>query len=350
MARAFARSHTCTVWLREVTVHHHHHQSPHPPSTAGAKWAHKSGHEDPEARRRRKEERRARKKAAAAAGGSGRKSRGSLDGFIVKDGDNEDDDDWAPKPRRRTSAAGSKRSSGAAAAGRPRDVSSDGGWEAGGRRRADASSSDDSGSDTDSSSDDSGDGPSRGAAARRGRRSSSVGASSKASGSSKAAAGKKPGGAGSLGYSEEWCSWAGEGSAIEYQLMADLDQKGAEASCKTVFVCALLDELVAKGHRVLVFSQSRVMLDITQVRGDCCSWCLAQLPLVSDSAFATLLFTTPLRPPHPHELTPTPPPSLPSRPAISPFAASTAPCRRPRRGRPRWSASRRGAAPSPCSC
>ena len=38
----------------------------------------------------------------------------------------------------------------------------------------------------------------------------------------------------------------------------------AEASCKTVFVMALLTELIAGGHRVLVFSQSRVMLDILQ--------------------------------------------------------------------------------------
>jgi hypothetical protein len=43
---------------------------------------------------------------------------------------------------------------------------------------------------------------------------------------------------------------------------------GADASCKTAFVIALLDELVTKGHRVLVFSQSRVMLDILQV-GPC---------------------------------------------------------------------------------
>ena len=39
---------------------------------------------------------------------------------------------------------------------------------------------------------------------------------------------------------------------------------GAEASCKTTFVLALLENLVAGGHRTLVFSQSRVMLDILQ--------------------------------------------------------------------------------------
>jgi hypothetical protein len=37
---------------------------------------------------------------------------------------------------------------------------------------------------------------------------------------------------------------------------------GAAASCKTHFVLALVDDLVASGHRVLVFSQSRLMLDI----------------------------------------------------------------------------------------
>lgn len=41
--------------------------------------------------------------------------------------------------------------------------------------------------------------------------------------------------------------------------------RGTESSCKSLFVAALLDELVAAGHRTLVFSQSRVMLDILQV-------------------------------------------------------------------------------------
>lgn len=44
-----------------------------------------------------------------------------------------------------------------------------------------------------------------------------------------------------------------------------LERKAAEASCKTIFVLALLRELAATGHRTLVFSQSRVMLDILQV-------------------------------------------------------------------------------------
>jgi hypothetical protein len=70
-----------------------------------------------------------------------------------------------------------------------------------------------------------------------------------------------------IGYSEEWCDWAGQGTEIEERLLGDLEQRGAEASCKTAFVAALLDELVGKGHRVLVFSQSRVMLDIMQVGG-----------------------------------------------------------------------------------
>lgn len=34
---------------------------------------------------------------------------------------------------------------------------------------------------------------------------------------------------------------------------------GFAASCKTVFVMALLKNLVKEGHRTLIFSQSRVM-------------------------------------------------------------------------------------------
>lgn len=39
---------------------------------------------------------------------------------------------------------------------------------------------------------------------------------------------------------------------------------GVDTSCKTAFIMSLLAELVAKGHRTLIFSQSRVMLDILQ--------------------------------------------------------------------------------------
>jgi SNF2 family DNA or RNA helicase len=50
---------------------------------------------------------------------------------------------------------------------------------------------------------------------------------------------------------------------------------GSEASCKTAFLLALLAELFAGGHRTLVFSQSRVALDIVQKaaatrRWECC--------------------------------------------------------------------------------
>lgn len=37
---------------------------------------------------------------------------------------------------------------------------------------------------------------------------------------------------------------------------------GAAASCKTQFIRRLLARLVADGHRTLLFSQSRVMLDV----------------------------------------------------------------------------------------
>lgn len=37
---------------------------------------------------------------------------------------------------------------------------------------------------------------------------------------------------------------------------------GIHVSCKSIFVAALVKELHSKGHRTLIFSQSRVMLDI----------------------------------------------------------------------------------------
>ena len=47
---------------------------------------------------------------------------------------------------------------------------------------------------------------------------------------------------------------------------------GPEASCKTHFLLALLDDLIGGGHRTLVFSQSRVMLDILQAAAKCRRW------------------------------------------------------------------------------
>ena len=49
--------------------------------------------------------------------------------------------------------------------------------------------------------------------------------------------------------------------------LQEIERKGADASCKSLFVLALLDQLAANGHRTLIFSQSRVMLDILEVRG-----------------------------------------------------------------------------------
>ena len=47
--------------------------------------------------------------------------------------------------------------------------------------------------------------------------------------------------------------------------LQEIERKGADASCKSLFVLALLDQLAANGHRTLIFSQSRVMLDILEV-------------------------------------------------------------------------------------
>ena len=50
--------------------------------------------------------------------------------------------------------------------------------------------------------------------------------------------------------------------ALEERLLALIAERGASASCKTQFAPKLVSKLVSEGHRVLVFSQSRVMLDI----------------------------------------------------------------------------------------
>lgn len=66
------------------------------------------------------------------------------------------------------------------------------------------------------------------------------------------------------GFSEEFLDWAAA-EGLEERLLDGIGQKGPEASCKALFVGDLLKCLVAAGHRTLVFSQSRVMLDILQV-------------------------------------------------------------------------------------
>lgn len=67
--------------------------------------------------------------------------------------------------------------------------------------------------------------------------------------------------------------WLPGGEDLEQKLLSDVGARGTDSSCKSQFVAALLDELVAGGHRTLVFSQSRVMLDILQVCRTCCCWC-----------------------------------------------------------------------------
>eukprot|EP00873_Tetraselmis_striata_P042879 jgi/Tetstr1/463143/TSEL_008077.t1 len=61
---------------------------------------------------------------------------------------------------------------------------------------------------------------------------------------------------------EDWWTWAGDD--IQGQLLSSLAERAADASCKTVFVMSLVRRLCDDGHRTLIFSQSRVMLDIIQ--------------------------------------------------------------------------------------
>ena len=65
---------------------------------------------------------------------------------------------------------------------------------------------------------------------------------------------------------EAWMKLA-QASLFEDKLLEEIERKGADASCKSAFVLGLLDRLAADGHRTLIFSQSRVMLDILEVRG-----------------------------------------------------------------------------------
>uniref|UniRef100_A0A383VXK8 Uncharacterized protein n=1 Tax=Tetradesmus obliquus TaxID=3088 RepID=A0A383VXK8_TETOB len=65
------------------------------------------------------------------------------------------------------------------------------------------------------------------------------------------------------GFSEEFMTWAAA-EGLQDRLLEGIRTKGPEASCKALFVADLLKGLVAGGHRTLVFSQSRVMLDILQ--------------------------------------------------------------------------------------
>ncbi|KAL4427704.1 hypothetical protein ABPG75_001793 [Micractinium tetrahymenae] len=61
---------------------------------------------------------------------------------------------------------------------------------------------------------------------------------------------------------EDWNLWAS--TELEAKLLDEVHTTGFAASCKTVFVMALLKNLVEEGHRTLIFSQSRVMLNILE--------------------------------------------------------------------------------------
>ncbi|KAG2442553.1 hypothetical protein HXX76_002639 [Chlamydomonas incerta] len=54
------------------------------------------------------------------------------------------------------------------------------------------------------------------------------------------------------------------GASLHAELARELEHRGAEASCKSAFVLALLGRLAAAGHRTLIFSQSKVMLSILE--------------------------------------------------------------------------------------
>ncbi|KXZ56756.1 hypothetical protein GPECTOR_1g681 [Gonium pectorale] len=51
--------------------------------------------------------------------------------------------------------------------------------------------------------------------------------------------------------------WLGDGASLHSELTRELERRGADASCKSAFVLALIDRLTAEGHRTLIFSQSK---------------------------------------------------------------------------------------------
>lgn len=57
-----------------------------------------------------------------------------------------------------------------------------------------------------------------------------------------------------------------DGAKLDELLQQLPQQRAAEVSCKSAFVLALLERLTAEGHRTLIFSQSKVMLNILEVR------------------------------------------------------------------------------------
>ncbi|EFJ51955.1 hypothetical protein VOLCADRAFT_120362, partial [Volvox carteri f. nagariensis] len=69
---------------------------------------------------------------------------------------------------------------------------------------------------------------------------------------------------GKHGDGEPPAGWLEDGAGLDTELARELEQRGAEASCKSAFVLALLGRLHAEGHRTLIFSQSKVMLSILE--------------------------------------------------------------------------------------
>jgi len=59
-------------------------------------------------------------------------------------------------------------------------------------------------------------------------------------------------------------NWEVEGKDIQALLLEAVQKRGAESSCKTQFAVSLIRQLTEEGHRTLVFSQSRIMLNILQ--------------------------------------------------------------------------------------
>ena len=74
-----------------------------------------------------------------------------------------------------------------------------------------------------------------------------------------------------------WLDAAAAQGGTETALLEEARAAGLGASCKTAFVLRLLRDLQADGHRTLVFSQSRRMLDLLEAGARAEGWRLLRV-------------------------------------------------------------------------
>ena len=64
---------------------------------------------------------------------------------------------------------------------------------------------------------------------------------------------------------DDFTSWAGDGTMVEEMVLQGLKGTGSEAACKFQFLEALLKDLIKGGHKVLIFSKWKITLNLVEV-------------------------------------------------------------------------------------